>query len=65
MILGSSSLDTPSATTLSNVAVTFLGGVVFTPEATVLSDQPNGRFAHILDPEGTEIELWQPRPMPA
>ena len=33
-------------------------------EATVLPDQLNGRFAHILDPEGTKIELWQPRPMP-
>jgi len=33
-------------------------------EANVLPDQPNGRFAHILDPEGTKIELWQPRPMP-
>ena len=26
-------------------------------------DQPNGRFAHILDPEGTTIELWEPKPM--
>jgi len=25
----------------------------------------NGRFAHILDPEGRKIELWQPKPMPA
>ncbi len=32
--------------------------------ATVLPDEPNGRFAHILDPEGTKIELWQPKPMP-
>ncbi|MEZ4225636.1 MAG: VOC family protein [Polyangiaceae bacterium] len=24
-------------------------------------DESNGRFAHILDPEGTKIELWQPR----
>jgi predicted enzyme related to lactoylglutathione lyase len=23
-------------------------------------DEPYGRFAHILDPEGTKIELWQP-----
>ena len=28
-------------------------------------DEPNGRFAHILDPEGRKIELWQPKPMPA
>jgi predicted enzyme related to lactoylglutathione lyase len=29
----------------------------------VMNDQPNGRFAHILDPEGRKIELWQPAPM--
>ena len=23
-----------------------------------------GRFAHILDPEGNAIELWEPAPMP-
>jgi predicted enzyme related to lactoylglutathione lyase len=27
------------------------------------ADEPNGRFAHILDPDGRKIELWQPRPM--
>ena len=26
-------------------------------------DQPNGRFAHIVDPEGTTIELREPKPM--
>lgn len=26
-------------------------------------DEMNGRFAHIMDPEGRKIELWQPRPM--
>ena len=26
-------------------------------------DEFNGRFAHIIDPEGRKIELWQPRPM--
>jgi predicted enzyme related to lactoylglutathione lyase len=25
-------------------------------------DDFNGRFAHIIDPEGRKIELWQPRP---
>jgi predicted enzyme related to lactoylglutathione lyase len=25
-------------------------------------DDYNGRFAHIVDPEGRKIELWQPRP---
>ena len=24
------------------------------------ADDSNGRFAHIMDPEGTKIELWQP-----
>jgi predicted enzyme related to lactoylglutathione lyase len=33
-------------------------------EAKVMPDEPNGRFAHILDPEGTKLELWQPKPMP-
>jgi predicted enzyme related to lactoylglutathione lyase len=28
-------------------------------------EEINGRFAHILDPEGRKIELWQPKPMPA
>ena len=28
----------------------------FDPEA-------NGRFAHIMDPEGRKIELWEPKPM--
>jgi predicted enzyme related to lactoylglutathione lyase len=32
-------------------------------EAKVLPDEANGRFAHIVDPEGTKIELWQPKPM--
>ena len=32
-------------------------------EAKVLPDEPNGRFAHIVDPEGAKIELWQPKPM--
>ena len=29
----------------------------------VFNDQPNGRFAHIMDPEGRKIELWEPAPM--
>jgi predicted enzyme related to lactoylglutathione lyase len=28
-------------------------------------DELNGRFAHIVDPEGRKIELWEPKPMPA
>jgi predicted enzyme related to lactoylglutathione lyase len=26
-------------------------------------DEANGRFAHIMDPEGRKIELWEPKPM--
>ncbi len=25
-------------------------------------DEANGRFAHIMDPEGRKFELWEPRP---
>lgn len=28
-----------------------------------MPDEANGSFAHIMDPEGRKIELWQPRPM--
>ncbi len=53
-----------------NLAVDDLDGILARcaahgVKARVLPDEPNGRFAHILDPEGTKIELWQPRPMPA
>ncbi len=34
-------------------------------ETKVAPDEANGRFAHILDPDGTRIELWQPKAMPA
>jgi predicted enzyme related to lactoylglutathione lyase len=26
-------------------------------------DEANGKFAHIMDPDGNKIELWQPKPM--
>ena len=29
----------------------------------VFPAEANGRFAHIMDPEGNKIELWQPKPM--
>lgn len=25
--------------------------------------EANGRFAHIMDPEGRKVELWEPKPM--
>jgi predicted enzyme related to lactoylglutathione lyase len=31
-------------------------------EVTVLPDEGNGRFAHLLDPDGRKIELWEPKP---
>ena len=53
-----------------NLAVDDLEGILAScaahgVEVKVLPDEPNGRFAHLLDPEGTKIELWQPKPMPA
>lgn len=27
-------------------------------------EEMNGRFAHIMDPEGRKVELWEPKPMP-
>jgi len=32
-------------------------------EARILPEEPNGRFAHIMDPEGNKLELWEPKPM--
>ena len=51
-----------------NLAVDDLEGVLAScakhgVEAKAMPDEPNGRFAHIMDPEGTRIELWQPKPM--
>lgn len=28
-----------------------------------LLDEPNGRFAHIIDCDGRKVELWEPKPM--
>ena len=28
-----------------------------------MRDEFNGHFAHIIDPEGRKIELWEPKPM--
>ena len=28
-----------------------------------MRDEANGHFAHIVDPEGRKIELWEPKPM--
>jgi len=51
-----------------NLAVDDLDGILAScaehgVEAKVLPPEPNGRFAHISDPEGTRIELWEPKPM--
>jgi predicted enzyme related to lactoylglutathione lyase len=34
--------------------VTPTGGILY---------EANGKFAHIMDPEGRKIELWEPKPM--
>ncbi len=51
-----------------NLAVDDLEGVLAScekhgVEIKRLPDEPNGKFAHISDPEGTRIELWEPKPM--
>jgi catechol 2,3-dioxygenase-like lactoylglutathione lyase family enzyme len=50
-----------------NLGVDDLDGVVAALEAKGVSilgrqDEDYGRFAWILDPDGTKIELWQPAP---
>jgi predicted enzyme related to lactoylglutathione lyase len=30
---------------------------------TTMRGEVNGDFAHIMDPDGRKIELWQPKPM--
>ncbi|OYW42294.1 MAG: glyoxalase [Rhodobacterales bacterium 12-64-8] len=51
-----------------NLAVDDLDGILANcakhgVEAKVLPPEPNGKFAHISDPDGTRIELWEPKPM--
>lgn len=52
-----------------NLAVDDLAGVLARAKAAgvepvrTFPDEANGRFAHIVDPEGTKIELWEPKPM--
>ena len=52
-----------------NLMVDDLGGMLarcaehgVEPVMTMLGEA-NGDFAHIMDPEGRKIELWQPKPM--
>ncbi len=51
-----------------NLAVDDLEGVLANcrkhgVEATTVPDESMGKFAHIMDPEGNKIELWEPKPM--
>lgn len=51
-----------------NLAVDDLEGVLAScakhgVEATRGPDESMGKFARIIDPEGTSIELWEPKPM--
>lgn len=54
---------------LINFAVDDLDGMLARAKAEgvepvrTFPDEANGRFAHIIDPEGTKIELWEPKPM--
>ena len=52
-----------------NLAVDGLDGVLascakhgVTPVKT-FPEEANGKFAHIMDPEGNKLELWEPKPM--
>ncbi len=52
-----------------NLAVDDLEGVLAScakhgVEVKRVDDESMGKFAHISDPEGTRIELWEPKPMP-
>jgi predicted enzyme related to lactoylglutathione lyase len=51
-----------------NLAVDDLEGVLAScekhgVEVKRVDDESMGKFAHISDPEGTRIELWEPKPM--
>lgn len=54
-----------------NLVVDDLDGVLARCKANgvepvkMFPDEVNGRFAHIMDPEGRKIELWEPKPMEA
>jgi len=52
-----------------NLAVDDLDGILaklaqhgVTPVKT-FPEEANGKFAHIMDPEGNKLELWEPKPM--
>ena len=52
-----------------NLAVDDLDGILakcathgVTPVKT-FPEEGNGKFAHIMDPEGNKLELWEPKPM--
>jgi predicted enzyme related to lactoylglutathione lyase len=52
-----------------NLAVDDLAGILARAKnegvepVRTFEEQANGRFAHIVDPEGTTLELWEPKPM--
>ncbi len=52
-----------------NLAVDDLDGVLARAKqhgvepVKTFPDEPNGRFAHIMDPAGVKLELWEPKPM--
>lgn len=52
-----------------NLAVDDLDGMLAQLKAhgvepvKLFPDEANGRFAHIIDPAGVKIELWEPKPM--
>ena len=60
-------MDPSTEKVMINFAVDDLDGILARAnemgiEVNELPEQFNGRFAHLMDPEGTKIELWQPKP---
>ena len=46
-----------------NLMVDDLESVLARCKVKTFPAEANGLFAHIMDPEGRKIELWQPKPM--
>lgn len=70
-VMGSGDYIAPSTNEfMFNLVVDDLDGVLARAKehgvepVKLFPDEMNGRFAHILDPEGRKIELWEPKPMP-
>ncbi|WP_395646221.1 VOC family protein [Terricaulis sp.] len=63
-------IEPSKAEFMFNLVVDDLDGVLARAKAQgvepvkLFPDEGQGKFAHILDPDGRKIELWEPKPMP-